>query len=156
MIVLAFLLALTAAAQSPRPQPDALPLDRVQTQFVLRCGGCHGVEGRSPPANVPQLRGTATYFLCTAAGRDYAARLPNVAQSPLSDRELAEVMNYVMFNLADGKTPAASRPYTAEEIGALRRRPLTGAELGARRTRTVLDLIRTCGAPKELLRYGRH
>ncbi|MBZ6379616.1 hypothetical protein B5C34_15570 [Pacificimonas flava] len=125
-----------------------------QTQFVLRCGGCHGTLGVSPPHSVPVLRGSAGWFLCTAAGRDYIARLPNVVRVPLSDEDLAEVLNFVAFELGEGSVPAGAERFTAEEVARQRTRPLGDEPLIAYRDKVVSEMVDRCDAPEQLLVYG--
>lgn len=159
--MIAALAAAAVLAGAPAPgdnaerERTAPTLSHAQTQFMLRCGGCHGIHGRSPPGQVPSLRGAAGYFLCTPEGREYAIRLPNVSRTPLSDGDLADVMNYVMFGLGEGGAPAGAKPYSAEEVGALRKAPLTGLELTERRNKVVRKLVQSCGAPADLLSYLR-
>lgn len=154
--LLALLLAAAQPADVATAGEQAAPtFNHAQTQFTLRCGGCHGVTGRSPPKEVPKLRGAAGYFLCTPEGREYLIRLPNVSKTPLSDGDLAEVMNYVVFSLGEGKAPPGAKPYTGEEVHRLRKAPLTGADLMQQRERVVRKLVRSCGAPKDLLLYGK-
>lgn len=70
--------------------------------------GCHGAEGRTAPAQLPELRGRVRWFMCTPAARAYLLRLPDVAQSRIKDnRELADIMNYVVFVLGSGFAQAA-------------------------------------------------
>ena len=134
---------------------NALVLGPAQTRFILRCGGCHGTLGQSPPLSVPQLRGLAGWFLCTPEARAYVIRLPNVARAQLDDADLAEVMNFVTFGLGEGSAPATAIRFTAEEVAAIRTRPLNTQPLNAYR-RTIVDgLIRRCGAPVSLRDYGR-
>ncbi|CAN7525644.1 hypothetical protein LJR219_003707 [Phenylobacterium sp. LjRoot219] len=152
----ALLLAMAQpAAAAAAPELTAPTFNHAQTQFTLRCGGCHGVTGRSPPSQVPNLRGSAGYFLCTPESREYLIRLPNVSKTQLSDADLAEVMNYVAFGLGEGKTPKGAKPFTGEEIHRLRKTPLTGANLKQERDKVVRKLVRSCGAPKDLLLYGK-
>ncbi|HEX7938901.1 MAG TPA: hypothetical protein VF483_07885, partial [Gemmatimonadaceae bacterium] len=74
-------------------------LNPVQSDYVEHCGGCHGIQGVSFPARVPQLRGKVGHFLCTPQSRAYLLRLPNVALSSLDDDRLAATMNFVVFQL---------------------------------------------------------
>lgn len=60
-------------------------------------------------------------LLQSKAGREYLARVPGVAQAPLDDEGLAQLLNWVLVELAH--TPP-NPPYTANEIRALRARPL--------------------------------
>jgi hypothetical protein len=99
------------------------------------------------------LKGQVDAFLCFAAGREYIVRLPNVALAPLSDTQLADLMNFVV---AFGQTREGKGdpPYTAAEVGALRRKPLLGQPIASYRRQLVTKLVATCGAPRSLLSYS--
>ena len=47
-----------------------------------------------------------------------------VATSPLSDADLAEVVNWMLWRFDKEHLPASFQPYTAAEIAPLRARPL--------------------------------
>lgn len=118
--------------------------------YLLNCGGCHGILGHSSDRAVPSLRGQVDAFLCLPEGREYIVRLPNVAFAPLSDGQLAALMNFVV---SLGKPRDDIEPYTAAEVGALRRRPLMGQPIAVYRRELVKKLISTCDAPRSLLSY---
>lgn len=129
-------------------------LTEVQSTYLEHCGGCHGIHGVSAPREVPSLRGQVASFLCTADGRSYLVRLPNVALAPLSDQMLADVMNFVVFELGGSHGAVPKAPvYTAAEVAQLRKQPLTGTGLAAHRARIVEELIEHCGAPGSLRTY---
>lgn len=136
-------------------EQNAVVLSRAQTQFVLRCGGCHGTLGNSPPRSVPQLRHRAGWFLCTPEGRAYVIRVPNVSRTPLDDAELAAVMNFVMFELGAASAPKGAARFTADEVHRLRGAPLNNVPLVKHRRQVVSKLIKSCGAPKDMLDYGK-
>lgn len=127
------------------------PINEVQSTYLQHCGGCHGVQGVSVPRAVPSLRGQVGSFLCTPEGRAYLIRLPNVALSPISDRLLADVMNFVVFDLGG---PSTEPPFTASEVAKLRKQPLTDNGLAAYRRRIVDELIEQCDAPASLRAYS--
>jgi hypothetical protein len=156
--LLAFIGA-SALGATPRPMPIAArPTPRLpaaQVAYLTSCGGCHGIEGKSAPGAVPTLRGLAGTFLCTRQGRDFIIRLPDVALTPLSDRALTEVMNFVVFDL--GSPVAAggrAERYTVAEVARLRRHPLTDTGLTAYRNRVVAGLASRCRVPRGLNVYA--
>jgi mono/diheme cytochrome c family protein len=110
-----FALCLTLLSAAS-PQANADEAER----FTLHCSGCHGMDGRGVADNVPTLHGLDT-LLELEGGRSYLARVPGVAQAPLPDDELARLLNWVLARFS-GHLPEP--PYTAEEVGALRRDPL--------------------------------
>ena len=100
-----------------------------RANYLLKCGGCHGLEGVSNSARVPDLKDRVGRFLAASQGRDYLVRLPNVAFSQTTDQELSDILNYVVFNLGGYSAPRGARPYTASEISPLRKRPLNEVSL---------------------------
>lgn len=126
-----------------------------QANFVLHCGGCHGVDGTTNAEAVPDLKHQVGYFLNFPEGRAYLSRLPNVAFSTLTDQELADALNYMVFVIGEGSVPQGAKPYQAAEVASLRRTPLTGAPLRAYRAGLVERLIRDYGAAETLRLYGR-
>ncbi len=147
----------TPRARSVQAQPSlpAVPLPAAQVAYLTSCGGCHGIEGRSAPGAVPTLRGLTGSFLCTQQGRDFIIRLPDIALTPLSDRKLTQVMNFVVFDLG---APVAgggkARPYTVAEVSRLRRHPLTDTGLTAYRNQVVAGLAARCRVPQALHVYA--
>jgi hypothetical protein len=130
------------------------PAAKSSSNYVLGCGGCHGIEGVSNPKLVPELRGQVGYFLATQKGREYLVRLPNVAFYAVSDSDLAGVLNYMVFTIGGAGIPLKARPYTATEVGALRKSPLTEVSLIDYRNTLVDDLIAHHGAPASLRTYS--
>jgi cytochrome c553 len=150
---LALFLGLLSTA-APTVQTPAAGFSAPQRDYILACAGCHGIQGVSNPNLVPSLQGLVGYFLDLPEGRAYLSRLPNVAFSTLSDEQLAEVLNYMVFEIGAGSAPAGARPYVAAQVGEWRRRPLTEVTLSAYRRQLVETLIRRYHAPVTLRGYG--
>ena len=117
------LAALTLAAVLSAPHPASAYEPRVN--YELQCMGCHGAEGKGEPGRVPSFKETLATLLGTADGRRYLIRVPGVAQSPLSDQETAEVLDWMVQTLADPPAPKDFVGFTAEEVARSRHQPLT-------------------------------
>lgn len=147
-----------AAGAAAVARPDARPLPAAisdpvlaRSDYVENCGGCHGVQGLSAPAQLPELRGRVGYFMCTPESRAYLIRLPNVAHSRITDnQQLADLVNFVIFGLGGASTPPGTHPFTAEEVAHERQFALSSASLKAERARHVESAIRKCHAPVSL------
>lgn len=139
-----------SAANGAAASGGVATVTKPAADYLLNCGGCHGILGSSSDRAVPSLRGQVDAFLCLPEGREYIVRLPNVAFAPLSDVDLAALMNFVV---SLGGLSSDRSPYTAAEVGALRRRPLLGQQISAYRRELVQRLISGCGAPRALLSY---
>lgn len=125
-------------------------LTHVQTDYSENCGGCHGLQGISAVELVPPLKDRAGFFLCTPAGRRYIVQLPDVAFAALSDPELADVMNFVAFDLGGPSAPKAAKPYTAAEVGQLRVNTPLRSNLRSRRRSIVAEVGKSCRASAEI------
>lgn len=116
--------------------------------YVEHCAGCHGVQGFSAPAKLPELRGRVGYMMCTADTRAYLLRLPNIAKSRIADnQQLADMLNFMVFGLGGDSVLPGTVPFTAQEVARERRHALTSASLVAERQRHVETAIGKCGAP---------
>ena len=140
-----------AAVQRATLPPEVTDPVLARSDYVEHCGGCHGVEGRSAPALLPELRDRVGYFMCTPQARAYLIRLPNVAHSRITDnQQLADLLNFVIFDLGGASTPPGTRPFAADEVARERRFALSSVSLKAERVRHVAAAIRTCHAPASL------
>ena len=140
-------------AWSSAQAAPALPeLTTPQSDYVEHCSGCHGMQGNSAPADIPVLRDRVGYFMCTAEGRDYLIRLPNVAYSAITDnQQLADMMNFVVFGLGGRSAPKTAKPFTAAEVARLRRDALATQSLIAERARIVGTLATSkCVVPESM------
>lgn len=121
--------------------------------YIENCSGCHGVQGRSAPAPLPELRDRVGYFLCTPEARAYLIRLPNVAHSRIADNErLADLLNFMTFVIGGSSVPKGTQPFSAAEVARERPHVLASASLKQERARHVEQAIRRCGAPASLRR----
>ena len=137
-------LAAASAAAGALERPES---SNPEQNYVLFCGGCHGVAGTGVPHRVPALRETLGRFLRVDGGRELLLRFPGVANSQLSDAALAEVMNLCVARFAAADRPGDLRPYTAAEVHAARQSP----PLNIRRSRA--ELMRRLGVPEESADY---
>ena len=71
------------AAPPPEPRqghvdPETVMGDPAQARldYIENCGGCHGVNGDTVPAHLPELQGRVGWFMCTPEARAYLLRLP--------------------------------------------------------------------------------
>ncbi|MDE1924356.1 MAG: cytochrome C [Gammaproteobacteria bacterium] len=108
-----------AAAWPGVPNPQ-----RAWQDWALNCQGCHRADGGGSPATAPKLDGEVAKFLWVPGGREYLARVPGIASSPLSDEAVRQVVNWMLWRFDARDVPANFSPYTAEEIGRLRAHPM--------------------------------
>jgi mono/diheme cytochrome c family protein len=148
--------ALVAATLPAPAQTVAGSADAGSRIYATNCAACHqaggtGVAGAFPPlaGHVPDLLKPAngrTYVgkvllfglegEISVSGNNYAGAMP--AWQALSDKDIADVLNYVSNAWDNGKSlPAGFKPFTADEIKALRTPELTSAAVYALRSGTA-------------------
>ena len=122
-LALALALATTAAAAGhAEPPSDAASAAHAERHFILACSGCHLADGSGSPAKgIPSMRGALGRFLQVPGGREFIVQVPGVMNSPLKDREIAELMNWLVPHVSADTAPLAMAPYTEDEIARLRR-----------------------------------
>jgi hypothetical protein len=94
------------------------------TDYMLDCMGCHRADGSGVAGKVPDMRASLAPLSATAAGRRYLVQVPGVAQSPLSSRDLAQLLNWMMHHLSGQPVPKGFEAFTPREVAADRKTPL--------------------------------
>jgi len=114
-----------------------------RVNYQIQCMGCHLADGTGESGRVPSVRGTLVPFSMISEGREFVLRVPGVAQSPLTDADVAAVLNWMVRNLSDARLPAGFRDYDAGEVHVLRGRPL--AQVSAARQKLLERVQRADG-----------
>ena len=114
--VLAVALAARAAAESP------------SQLYTLNCWGCHLPHAEGIPGTVPRLAHSMGTFLHLPEGRAYLVQVPGVANSPLNDQQIADVLNWMLATFSKDELPKDFTPYTVEEIRMYRPHPLVAVK----------------------------
>ena len=130
---MAFVLVVAAAARAGgRGQGDP------RLDYILQCQGCHLADASGAEAvGVPRMKGVVGRFPQVEGGRAYLVQVPGVAQAPLDDAAIAELLNWMLQRFSADELPEPFEPYLAEEVARHRSRtpidvPATRAELLAR------------------------
>lgn len=108
----------------PTPPAGVENAQRAWQHWTLNCQGCHRPDGTGSDGTAPSLANTVARFLSVPGGREYLGRVPGVATSPLSNADLAEVLNWMLWRFDKGHLPMDFKPYSADELGRLRASPL--------------------------------
>nr|WP_249190107.1 cytochrome c [Burkholderia cenocepacia] len=117
--------ASACAFATPAQADGAADAALARQHWVLNCMGCHTATGGGIPGKVPPLANSLGYFTHVPAGREYVMRVPGASNSALSDRELADVLNWVLTTMNRDALPRDFKPYTAAEVAAHRRPALS-------------------------------
>jgi hypothetical protein len=93
--------------------------------YAVHCQGCHRADGSGTPGSVPALAGSVGKLLRVPGGRAFVVQVPGVSTAPVDDASLAAIVNWMLERFGKDDLPADFVPYTAEEVGTLRKTPLT-------------------------------
>ena len=114
-------LALALALLAGTAGAADLSVARAQRNYLLHCVGCHGQDGRgAPEKGVPSMQGALGRFLQVPGGREFIVQVPGVMNSALADKDVAELMNWLLPRVSANTLPSSLAPYSPEEIGRLR------------------------------------
>lgn len=102
------------------------------SHYMIHCMGCHLMNGQGLPPEVPGFNEALARLAQTEAGRSYLVRVPGASQSPISDADLAELLNWMLDKYAPGQDATL---YTASEVTRYRTETLTDPK--AERTRLL-------------------
>jgi mono/diheme cytochrome c family protein len=148
--------AFLAAALPAPAQTGAASADAGSRIYAANCAACHQAGGTGMADAFPPLAGHVPDLLKPSDGRAYVGRVllfglegqisvnggsyagAMPAWQALSDNDIAAVLNYVSNAWDNGKSlPSGFRPFTADEIKALRTPELTSAAVYALRSGTA-------------------
>jgi hypothetical protein len=118
-LMLAVACSVLAAPLSAAPSFVLTP--PAQANYMLNCMGCHLADGSGAQGKVPSLRDSLARLSTSSAGRRYLVQVPGSAQSPLSNLELAQVLNWMVRNLSASAVADGFTEFTAVEVADYRR-----------------------------------
>lgn len=95
-----------------------------RTLYLLHCSGCHRVDGTGVDPVVPSLHNELGRIVASPKGRDYMVRVPGASQAPISDAQLAEVVNWILTEFNADTLASDFKPLTAKEVTRARKRVL--------------------------------
>jgi mono/diheme cytochrome c family protein len=146
-------IALLAAAVPAQAQSSGGSADAGSRVYTTNCAACHQAGGTGMAGAFPPLAGHFPELLKRADGRTYVGKVllfglegeisvngNNFAGAmppwnALSDDDVAAVLNFVSNAWDNGKSlPADFKPFTSDEIKALRAPELTSAQVYAMRS----------------------
>lgn len=93
--------------------------------WVLNCQGCHKVGALGLGLEMPDLNGEISKFLTVEGGREFIGQVNGIANSPLSNADLADLVNWMLVTYDPVHIPEDAQAYTAEEVARFRKTPLT-------------------------------
>lgn len=102
---------------------------------VADCGCSFGKQA-SPLSQWHVVRAVvlvAVSALARKGGREYLSRVPGAAMSNISDKDLADVLNWMIQRFDPNHIPQGFRPYSAIEVGRLRKNPIISNAQNERR-----------------------
>lgn len=89
--------------------------EQVRLDYLLHCSGCHLPEGQGAPP-IPGLRGDPGRLSHSQAGRAYLVQVPGASQTPITDRQLTDITNWMLVRFSSETLPSDFKPLTLEEV----------------------------------------
>jgi mono/diheme cytochrome c family protein len=111
---------------------------RAKVNYMLNCQGCHQADGSGLPGNVPSMRGFAGRFLQVAGGREFLVQVPGSSNSPLSNAQLAELLNWILLTMSPEQLGKGFLYYTEAEVAEMRKHVLV--DVGQTRANLVASM----------------
>jgi mono/diheme cytochrome c family protein len=107
---------------------DPSVAQRARINYLMNCAACHQVNGKGSPGQVPDLREYLGLFAQHEASRSFLARVPGASGAPITDQELADVLNWILYTMNAEQLTPEFVPYTAGEVGEYRKDPVVEIE----------------------------
>lgn len=126
---------------------------RAHLNYMLHCQGCHLPQTEGFPGKVPPMKDFVGYFLHSREGREFLIRVPGVAQSALTDAEVADLMNWIVVTYSANQLPSDFEPFTSAEVAVLRVSPV--GDPAKRRTEILAGIASRLPALADELEAGR-
>jgi len=133
-----FLLLLTVSTGVFAQNATQIDAARAQSNYMLNCQGCHLADGSGLAGSVPSMDGFVGSFLAVPGGREFLVQVPGSANSPLSDLELAELLNWILTTMSAQQLTPDFQYYTEAEVRQLRAHTLI--DVAAVRSRLVAKM----------------
>ncbi len=86
--------------------------ERAAYNWVMHCRGCHGVDASGSKGGAPTMIGVVGRFMQDEEGRAFLGRVPGVAFAPLSDLEIADLLNWFVQEFDKPNMPESFLPYS--------------------------------------------
>ena len=127
VICMTISLSATARDQSASALAAAgIDPNATRLNYMLNCQGCHAADGRGLN-DIPAMANFVGTFLGVDGGRAYLVQVPGSTNSPLSNQDLADVLNWILLTMSAEQLPRPFTPYSAKEVGGFRAQPLIDA-----------------------------
>lgn len=97
--------------------------DLAEQNWVLNCQGCHKVGALGLGSDMPNLNGEISKLLSFQEGIDYIGRVNGIANAPLSDEALTDLVNWMLVTYDPTNIPSEFKGFSVEQIHELRKKP---------------------------------
>ena len=121
---------------------SAVVAETGQNSYMLECQGCHGKDGSGTVESVPALKNNMAKFLLVPGGREFLVQVPGSAQSPLSDQELTDTLNWMLSEFGPIDIVNRHPAYTPENVSRWRKTPLIDVQTAREK---LMQAIATIG-----------
>jgi mono/diheme cytochrome c family protein len=146
-VLVAGVTAATAALDAGSAESAQTAAAAGRGYYALHCSGCHQPDGSgSAPHDIPSMKGAVGHFLRLPEGRAFLVQVPGTSNSPLTDAQIAVLLNWMLPQFSRAELPPGFVPYTTDEVTRLRKMRLD--DVAGTRTALVTRLA-SMGYPVE-------
>ena len=137
----------SADSRDEMDAPSAIAA-QARVDYMLNCQGCHSADGSgTADGAVPTMKNFVGRFLEVDGGREFLVRVPGSANAALTDLRLARLLNWMLPTVSAEQVPEDFRPYTADEVAALRAQPLADVQAERGRLLAAMEAAGNKNAP---------
>jgi mono/diheme cytochrome c family protein len=112
--------------------------ESARADYMLNCQGCHLPDATGREPYVPNMVGQLGRLVAVPGGRAYLVQVPGTANAPLSDAEIAALLNWMLREFSAATLPAEFLPYTEAEVAEYR--AVRAVDIVARRRGLVIAM----------------
>lgn len=92
--------------------------------WILECQGCHRANATGKLGEIPDMNGQVSKMLSVKGGQEYLSRVNGIAESPLTDNDLVDLMNWMLVEFDPENIPETFSGFNVDDVARLRLMPL--------------------------------
>jgi hypothetical protein len=91
-----------------------------KSDYMIHCMGCHAMDGKGLPPEVPAFDSTLGDIVGKPGGRAYLIQVPGASQSPIDDERLAKVLSWLLHQYVEDDLPQNFQDISTLEVSQFR------------------------------------
>jgi hypothetical protein len=91
-----------------------------KSDYMIHCMGCHLLNGKGLPPDVPAFDSTLGDIVGKPGGRAYLIQVPGASQSHIDDERLAKVLSWLLHQYVGDDLPEDFQDISTLEVNQFR------------------------------------